>query len=420
MNDPACRCRKDVSTVFRFAVLGLLLGSAALAQPRLWTDVDGRQVEAAYVSHNDSELVMRLADGREATVPLERLSEADRDFLEERATEENDSGEASAPEEEAGELNWDDEWPMDVKFDEDPDIEIVEESDEEDQYIYTSANYRFTCDTRLSTSLVSGFSKMFEATRLLCRTLPLAITGGAKNDGKYDILLFETQEGYIEAGGPPGSAGVFIGGRNMVMVPLTSLGVQPVGSGYMRDRKKNDTTLVHELVHQLTPRAYHQTGSRGWFTEGIAEYCAHSPYRNGRFRLHRNYDEIMEYVVRFGEDGQGGRALGEEISAPPLKKFMMMSYAEFTGPNVNFNYGFAALLATYFCEFDGDGEATRLKAFLKALRDPENRDNPDAALDALRGDRSWLELEEDIADGWSRYGVDIEFPEEDERPEEDY
>jgi hypothetical protein len=106
------------------------------------------------------------------------------------------------------------------------------------------------------------------------RELPLAISGGVKQEGKYQILLFETEQSYNSAGGPPGSAGVFIGGKNIVMVPLTSLGVRPVGSGYMLDRDKSNKTLPHELVHQLTPDNYYAHGSMGWFTEGLAEYVA--------------------------------------------------------------------------------------------------------------------------------------------------
>ena len=45
-------------------------------------------------------------------------------------------------------------------------------------------------------------------------------------------------------------------GKEAVFVPLTSLGVRPVGSGYMLDRKKSNKTMPHELTHQLTPSSY--------------------------------------------------------------------------------------------------------------------------------------------------------------------
>ena len=56
------------------------------------------------------------------------------------------------------------------------------------------------------------------------------------------------------------------------MVPLESLGVRTLGSGYTLDRGKSNNTLPHELIHQLTPPPYFRHGSVGWFIEGIAEY----------------------------------------------------------------------------------------------------------------------------------------------------
>lgn len=387
------------------ATVFLLAGPSLPA--RTWTDVDGRSVEADYVSHDGKELVMRLGNGREARVPLEKLSEKDREFLE---SEKGEPAEGSQPESD-GELNWDAPWPETIELEGDVEIEVVEENEKTGSYVYTSDNYRFTCDARLSASVVSTFADMFEATRLFCRALPLGVSGGKMNDGKYDILLFEKKENYIKAGGPPSSAGVFISGRNVVMVPLISLGVRPVGSGYMRDRDKSDGTLIHEIVHQLTPGPYYLPGSMGWFTEGIAEYCKATPYGYGRFRARNNLDEIVAYATSYGKDGKGGRALGEEIGAPRLRDFMTMSYSEFAGGKANFNYGLGLLLTTYFFHLDGEGDAARMKEFLKAMRHRTRGDAPDKAFEKLLDGRSWQELEEDIAKEWRRKGVDIEFPE---------
>lgn len=400
---------KNRTRCFLQCGVAMVVVICSVSQAREWTDIDDRKVEASYVSHDENGVTMRLPDGREAVVPLERLSKADLEYLENRPSPDDETDEPGS----GDELNWDDEWPNLIRGESTIEIEIEKEDAEADRYMYTSENYRFVCDVRLSKSVVSNFARMFEATHLLCRSLPLALSGGLKTDGKYEILLFETKEAYVRAGGPPSSAGVFISGpgKNTVMVPLTSLGVKKVGSGYMRDRDADDATLVHELIHQLTPSSYFQVGARGWFTEGIAEYGANSPYRSGIFKIRTNQDEIQEAVTGYGEDGKGGRALGEEIKAPRLKDFMLMDYGNFTGSNPMFNYGFSTLLVTYFCHYDGDGDGARLKAFLKAMRDPATRRNPEPAFKALRGERTWQELEEDVTAGWRRKGVKIEFPE---------
>ena len=427
------------ATIFAMIALSSVQRIAA----RTWTDITGREIEAELINHDQNEVVLQLPNGKTATVPLRRFSEKDLAFLrgegdeEPTAETEKESQEGAEAKVAADELNWNDPWPETIKFDEDPEIEVVEEDAEKNRFIYTSMNYRFTCDVRLSKSVVSTFADMFESTYNYCRALPLAITGGQMTDGKYDILLFETKESYIQAGGPPSSSGVFMsrGKSSVVMVPLTSLGVRKVGSGYMRDRDKSDGTLIHEITHQLTPNAYFSVGSRGWFSEGIAEYTTATPYRYGKFKVKNNFDDIEEYLTAYGKSGNGGRAMGDDFKAPALRDFMMMDYADFTGGNANFNYGFALFLTTYFLHIDGEGDAARIKEFLKELRKLglgrgsfaiKNGESPDQAMARVRAEdqkkvegalaklldgRTWDELEADISKGWGRKGIDVEFAE---------
>ena len=402
--------------------IGILAGVCLIevCWARVWTDVQGRKVDATLVSHDQSEVIVRLKNGKNATIPLGRLSEEDQQFLSDGGTEPpaNDSPEdpngagkpgGSVGSEDETSLNWNEPWPTNVPFKENPEIEVIREDADAKQFVYESTNYRFTCDVRLSKSVVSTFADMFETTRLYCRALPLAISGGVKHDGKYDILLFAEKDDYIKAGGPPTSAGVFIGGKNVVMVPLGSLGVKKVGSGYMRDRDKSDGTLVHELTHQLTPYEYFKSGARGWFTEGLAEYLTSTPYRSGRFKVKGNLDDIIAYATGYGKKDTRGRALGENIHAPRLKDFMLMSYGNFTGSKANFNYGFGLVLTTYYMVMDGEGDAARLKEFLKELRRSGRKEDSTTAIEKLLDGRSFEQMEDDISKAWKRKGVKISF-----------
>ena len=195
------------------------------------------------------------------------------------------------------------------------------------------------------------------------------------------------------------------------MVPLTSLGVKKVGSGYMRDRDKSDGTLIHELTHQLTPSDYYNPGAMGWFSEGLAEYLTATPYRNGRFKVKNTLEDITDYATAYGKKGNRGRALGTKISAPRLKDFMLMSYSEFTGPRANFNYGFGLMLTTYFMMLDGDGDAGHLKDFLKELRSIGRGGDSTKAVEKLLGGRTYEEMEKDVSKSWKRKGVKISFGE---------
>lgn len=401
--------KSPLGPVLRYLLI--LTAMVAVSPARTWSDRQGRKIEGKLVASDDREIVLRLKSGKNVKIPIDRLSEADQEFLENgggpEEEDEVEENEDTAEEKHPGPLeNFDAPWPDSVHFKEDPEVQVVEEDQVASRFVYESSNYRFICDVRLSKQVVKGFAVMFEATHDYCRALPLALSGGIRKDGKYNILLFEAKESYIKAGGPPDSAGVFISGRNEVLVPLVSLGVRKVGSGYMLDRDKSNGTLIHEITHQLTPGPYYEEGAMGWFSEGIAEYTTATPYRNGKFKVKSNFDDIVAYATAFGEEDTHGRGLGTKIKAPALKEFLLMDYDDFTGDNANFNYGFGLLLTTYFLHLDRDGDAARQKSFLKALR---AGDKGQAALDTLMDGRSFEEMEVQISKAWKRKGVEIEF-----------
>jgi hypothetical protein len=379
----------------------LLLSLTHAAELRSWTDIQNRKIEATLLRVEDKTVILKLKNGSEIPYPMAKLSLADCKYLEELIV--------SPTSEKTGQsLNFDQPWPERIKFSEDPEVNTVEEDAEKKRFIYESANYRYVCDVRLAKSVVKGFAVMFEATHLYCRSLPLAINGGKAEDNKHQILLFEKIDDYVKAGGPPTSAGVFIGAKGVVMVPLTSLGVKPVGSGYMLDRDKSSKTLPHELVHQLTPEKYFEKGSAGWFTEGLAEYIAVTPYRSGAFSVRGNQKDIFDYATGFGSKDMGGRALGTKIGLPALKSFMLQDYSEFL-EQAQLNYGSGLLITNYFFHLDGEGDGKRMKSFLKALHEGVECEK---ALDLLLDGRSFNQLEEDIVKAWSRKGVDFTFAKE--------
>lgn len=389
-------------------LLLLILDLAHAADLRSWTDVQNRKIEATLLRAEAQSVVLKLKDGREVPYPLAKLSPADCKYVEETRASLAGAKPAKEADDDSEKLNFDAAWPDLIKFSEDPEIKTVEENAGEKRFIYESANYRYTCDVRLAKSVVKGFAVLFEATHLYCRRLPLAFNGGIKTDGKYQILLFEKFEDYVKAGGPASSAGVFVGGRNAVLVPLVSLGVKPVGSGYMLDHDKSSRTIPHELTHQLSPQPYFAKGAMGWFSEGIAEYVANTPYRSGIFNVRTNQKEIIEYVTAYGKKDKGGRALGTKIKMPALKSFMLQDYASFQ-EQAQLSYGCSLLLTDYFLHMDGDGDGSRMKAFLKALQEGKEGE---AALDTLLDGRTFEKLQEDYTKAWSHKGVNFTFPKE--------
>jgi hypothetical protein len=413
LKDPAKLATQQQSLDLKLWLLlfsTLLIHALFAEDMRTWTDAQDRKIEAALVKAGSDAVVLKLKNGREVPYPIAKLSAADADYIEEARARlkilEGSTEVNPTPAAKDEGLNFDSPWPDRIRFEEDPEIATIEEDATKKRFIYESAHYQYVCDVRLAKSVIKGFAVMFEATYLYCRSLPLAINGGEISNGeKHQILLFEKHDDYVKAGGPPESAGVYIGGRGVVMVPLTSLGVRPVGSGYMLDRDKSNKTLPHELTHQLTPRTYYQKGLTGWFTEGLAEYIAVTPYRAGSYSVRGNMKDIIDYATGYGSKDMGGRALGKKIQLPPLKDFMLQSYSQFLS-QPQLSYGCGLLLTTYFFHIDGDGDGKRIKASLKAFHDGTDAEK---ALAALLDGRTFEQLEQDIIKGWSRKGIDFTF-----------
>lgn len=369
-------------------------------QPRVWTAADGRTFEAALVRVEGGNAVFRFENGRTFSTPVEGMSPRDRTLL--LAVRTVSGGEPERP----AMLNFGAPWPRGVRMDGPSQSKVVSEDPKTGRYVYESPNYRFTCDARLTSDVLRNFAMMFETTHKFAGNLPLGMLGGV-NQPKLDILLFENMTGYIRAGGTPGSAGCFVPSTGAVMVPMSSLGLERTGTGFSLDMDRHNSVLVHELAHQLTPRAYYAQGMRnGWFIEGLAEYFAVTPYHWGYFQPDPHGNAVKSYVTAYGEKGKGGRNLGTTIRAPKLRHFMLMDYREFTGHSANLNYGLALLVTHYFFHMEGGGRAARVTAYLKGLRE---RRTDEEALAPLLGGGSYEKLETEIAETWRRRGVEIRF-----------
>ncbi len=368
------------------------------AEVRTWTSTDGKQLQAEIVSATDTEVVLKLAgNGKEYKLPIQRLSVVDGTYIT-RWLEKQAAGDTGPIE------NWDAPWPVLISGEVTMEITTVEEDEAKKRYVYQSPNYEYVCDVKLSNSVVKRFAILFEATHDFVSALPFSMQK-AHQKKRHLILLFEKQESYFQNGGPQGSAGVYMSGKDVIMVPLTSLGVIAGAGGYRVDHDKTNKTLPHEITHQLTDREYYAPGSMGWFTEGLAEYIAVTPYRSGKFNLRNSHTVFKAYVTAFGEGGTGGRNIGENVKLPDLKSFMFQDYSNFLA-NPQLNYGASLLLAQYFFHWDGKGDAANIKAYLKALK--EGKQGEDAHQALLAG-RTYDQLEEEISKAWRARGVKIEF-----------
>jgi hypothetical protein len=386
-------------------ILGCLLALApfAGADPvTTWTTTSGRKFEAAFVKIMGSDAIFSHENGRTFTTPLVDLDPNDRNKIQAIAIYTQPRQQQAAPPERS---NFGASWPTGVRIGNDAASKVASEDKTTGIYVYESGHYRFLCDARLTSDVLRNFATLFEATFQYSMALPLSMSPPRLKDGKMTILLFETKENYHRLGGPPGTSGCMLA-NGYVLVPMSSLGLTRVGTGFSLDTNYRNSVLIHELAHQLTPLTYFESGSRGWFTEGLAEYFAVTPYSWGYYQPDPHGNYVLKHVTAYGEDGKGGRALGTKISAPKLRSFFLMEYRDFSGSAGNLNYGLGLLLTHYFFHMEGNGKGARISEFLKGLK--EGKSGEEALAPLLNGG-SYEKLESEISDAWRKKGVEIVF-----------
>lgn len=373
-----------------FSLLSLVADAA------VWTSSQGRSFEAEFVKMQGTDVVFSMADGRKFLTPLLHLSPESQALI---------RGGASRPIESLR-SNFGRPWPRDVRANGNPACKVISEDREKSHYIYESPGYRFHSDARITHDALSNFATVFEATRAYLAALPISLMSGETVATRSRVLLFGEMSAYYKSGGMPGSAGCFIPKNRLVLIPMDSLGLVKGGTGYSRDVGRENQILIHELVHQLTPSAYYSHGALGWFSEGLAEYVAATPYNTGLFRPEIHGNAVKDYVTAYGTNGRFGRNLGTNIQAPPLRDFMLQSYASFSGGSANGNYGLGLLLTHYFFHMEGNGNAHSITKFLKGLHDGATGE---VALKPLHGGRGFAKLEQEISSAWAKKGINITF-----------
>ncbi|MES2921671.1 MAG: hypothetical protein V4819_08995 [Verrucomicrobiota bacterium] len=378
-------------------LVGILLTAGVPAMGRTWTNAQGRTFEAEFVRLDGANVIFQVPGSRTFATPLVDLSVGDQMVLKKGAGTLAGLTPAVAS-------TFNRAWPREVRLDGPVACKVVSEDRRTRKFVYESPAYRFTCDARVTDDALRNFSVMFETIRKYAQNMPLSLGGGRERLGKLDVLLFASAADYAKAGGPAGTAGCFVNG--VVLVPMDSLGLKEGGTGFSLDSTKHNIVLVHELVHQLTPDAYMSPGALGWFSEGLAEYMAITPYNWGYFKPDIHGSVVKSYVTGTGANGLGGRALGTNLTVPRLRNFLLMPYGQFMGANGNYNYGMGLLLTHYFFHMEGGGKAFRITQFLKGL---EAGQRGEASLAPLLGGGSYEKLEGEITAAWARLGVQIRF-----------
>lgn len=398
------------------SLLTFVISSTSLfaQESRTWTNTQGIKIQGTLIEKGADTATLTLENGKTAKVKIAQLSKADIDYIKAWTP---DAGETTAPAPKSGEKkpaakaenqiandNFADPWPRSTSVPVEIPATTISESD--GKYIYETEHFRFESTAKLTLAVIRKLSCIFEATFEANTQLPLNFHCRKIKENpqghKFVAKLYERDNQFMKVCSTETAAGVFI--YPNVHVPFSSLGLKLMGSAYALDKGGNSSTLIHEITHQMSL-------SKGrdiypmWFIEGVAEYVGLTPYGSGKFNFGQTKRYMITAVLEYGKRNSGGRALGKDISIPPLQDYLVMSHTDFMF-DAQLNYGFSALLVYYFFHIDGKKDGARIKEFIKALqKDP----NMDLALEKLLDGRSWDELEKDVQKGMKQFTANVSF-----------
>ena len=237
-----------------FLAFGALAQDAAI---RPWKDVQGRVIQAAFISATAESVTVKMADGKEHQIPLTRLSAEDQAFVKNLVPAAPSSSQGATPAVSSSSLNrlpiekrtWPENVVVPTKSIE---IQIIEESPAARKCIYRSEGFEFTSQAKLAGSVMKEVARTFEATKSLVSSLPWGVVcQPPEGFERYQAALYETRNDYITAGGPENSGGVYMTGDKIFRVPFDSIGLKLLGKTYAKDENYDGGTLIHEITHQV-------------------------------------------------------------------------------------------------------------------------------------------------------------------------
>jgi hypothetical protein len=360
---------------------------------REWTDAtSGRKMEADLLGIEQGKVVVTTAKHR-YSLPLDRLSETDLDFL--KGWMRGKSLGQMLP------FPW---WPEVVQQ---PEVKVKGGPQADGTFKFNSKHYEFHCDSEVSVSVMSDFATVAEGTIRLLYSLPIAF---APLEGrKFTARILASEANYRKAGGPDGSAGVFISGtmsgEGVLLVPFESLGIERFLGRNTKGYDYDATVLIHEMAHQVTagllplmPR---------WLSEGLAEYAANMPYRNGVFQLGER-ERLLALRQRMEFYQQLSRKFGVNVGSSwmlkPSELITMPDTAWSTAVRSHEQqfmlhklYLSSLFLMHYFLHYADNGDARRIRLYFHTLNDVATyirTDGDHGAIPSALEDRRDLSLEE--------------------------
>lgn len=376
---------------------GLLHGAGARAV-RTWTDATGRTLQAALLGFDSGQVMLQFADGKTIRLATTQLTAADRDFIARNVAEVFDpiTGKevpmSGAVKHEEMSFTAGRSWPSSLTatksmlFARDAGYDPATRCQKH-------RTRRFEYLLHEGAGLTEDILRVCEGTYELLRASPWGIQAQPQDDF-FHVEVFRSMSDYHDAGGPEGSAGVYLLNQRVFKLPLQSLGLNLPPGYRLTDPSRQMGTLIHEMTHMMMHDVLDLLPM--WFTEGSAEYAGCIPYENGVFTPLKVGEGVIREFARGVKTAGGGKEMQPPL-APlgDLLGFSMSQWHEYAifgaitrgaGPaefptgtpdpvRMASLYRSSLLLTYYFMNLEGDRKGTRLLQFLEAVRKEQPRWN---------------------------------------------
>jgi hypothetical protein len=250
-----------------FAALLVLSVVAPAEEAREWTSTDGRTLKGKLVGLYAEGAKIEVNPRKIVEIPFDRLVPADAEYA-------RKAGAAILP-------KWGG-WPDELRMNlDDVKIKVDEARSKDGLTYYITEHFELRSEVELGSRVMLDVGRIFELTYRLMEASPWGVMASPEG-GHFKAELYKTRAGYVAAGAPEWSGGVYIGSRKVFMVPVESLGLKEGTNGYRRDDTFSLETVVHEITHMLMADAIPCLPIA--VTEGVAEYMSKIPLRTGSFR----------------------------------------------------------------------------------------------------------------------------------------
>lgn len=346
-------------------LLAALFSLATHTPAREWKDAaSGRTVEAEMLGIEQGRAVVVLASKQRFGLPIAKLSATDQDWLKTWATGKSPAQLLPPPA-----------WPPLVQQ---PAVSVKGGPQADGSFAFRSPHYEFNCDAEVSVSVMNDFATVAEGTIRLLYALPVAFP---PLEGKtFQARILASRENYAKAGGPEGSAGVFISGsisgEGVLLVPFESLGIERFLGRNTKGYDYDATVLIHEMAHQVTAELLPLMPR--WMAEGIAEYAATMPYRNGVFQLGER-ERALALRQRLEFYQQFSRNQGVNVSGWVMRPGELVRMDDNAWNTANRStaslltlhrlYLSSMFLVHYYLHYADNGDARRIRLYFQTLGD---------------------------------------------------